>query len=191
MKEEVLKVTSPEEYAALIKPIVEAERSDPGELVTLPKTKAVVRLRRVDLEGEALTGGIPLSLVAAARNLTTEAEDADAKSETASAEDIENAAENVKGLIFMRQTVVENCLEPTIGQDVTGRVCFMSEGRAIARVHKADFLYMFDWISGQEGNDGLKRFRNRKERRASAAKSRRKTLRSETVGSPEGQPASA
>jgi hypothetical protein len=188
---EQLKVTSPEEYAALVKPIVEAERADPGELVTLPKTKAVVRLRRVDLEGEALTGGIPLSLVAAARDVTTEAEEADVAAERISEEDMENAAENVKGLIFMRQTVVENCLEPKIGQDVTGRVCFMSEGRAIARVHKADFLYMFDWISGQEGNDGLKRFRNRKERRASASQSRSKALRPRSVGANKGQPASA
>lgn len=186
---EQLKVTSPEEYAALVKPIVEAERTDPGELVTLPKTGAVVRLRRADLEGEALTGGLPMSLVAAAQGVSEddETEENVEPKETTPEED----AENVKALIFIRQTVVENCLEPEIGQDVAGRVCFMAEGRAIARVHKDDFMFMFAWISGQEGNDGIKKFRNRKERRASAAKSHSKRLRPRSVGATERQPASA
>lgn len=174
---EELKVTSPEEYAALVKPIVKAELADPGELVRLPKTGAVVRLRRADLEGEALTGGIPMSLVAAAQDVTDDQEDAAIERERTPEEN----AENVKALIFIRQTVVENCLEPEIGQDVAGRVSFMAEGRAVARVHKDDFLFMFEWISGQEGNDGLKRFRNRKERRASASKSGRKALQSKPV----------
>jgi len=184
---EELKVISPEEYAKLVKPIVEAEQSDPGELVTLPKTGAVVRLRRADLEGEALTGGLPMSLVLASRGVADEEEGGRELKETTPEEN----AENAKALIFMRQTVVENCLEPKIGQDVAGRVCFMVDDRAIARVHKDDFMYMFSWISGQEGNDGIKKFRNRKERRASAAQSRGKTLRTGPVGATEREPATA
>lgn len=189
MTTETLKVTSPEEYAVLVKPIVEAEQTDPGELVTLPKTGAVVRLRRADIQGEALTGGLPLSLVVAAQGVSAKEQDEkeDSPKETTPEED----AENVRGLIFIRQTVVENCLEPRLGQDLAGRVCFMVDGRAVARVHKDDFMFMFQWISGQEGNDGLERFRNRKERRASTAKSRGKALQSKTVTTPEGQPASA
>lgn len=166
-----LKVTSPAEYANLVRPILDAERTDPGELVELPKTGAIVRLRRADLEGEALTGGLPMSLVAAAHGMSEDGEGEPRETTP------EENAENAKVLIFMRQTVVENCLEPQIGQDVAGRVCFMVEGRAIARIHKDDFMYMFAWISGQEGNDGMKKFRNRKERRTSAAQSGRKTLR--------------
>ena len=188
---EQLKVTSPEEYAALVRPIIEAERTDPGALVTLPKTGAVVRLRRADIEGEALTGGLPLSLVVAAQGVSAKEEDEEDAEETPTQTTPEEDSENVRGLIFIRQTVVENCLEPKLGQDVAGRVCFMVEGRAVARVHKDDFMFMFQWISGQEGNDGLERFRNRKERRASAAKSRGKTLRTKTIGSAEGQSASA
>lgn len=180
---EELKVTSPEEYAKLLKPIVEAEQTDPGELVKLPKTGAIVRLRRVDLEGEALTGGLPLSLVVAAQGFKEESSNDEVAEITE-----EQAEEGIKSFIFIRQTVVENCLEPKLGQDVAGKVCFMAEGRAIARVHKDDFLFMFNWISGQEGNDGLKRFHNRKERRASAAKSRGKTLQPRSVGTTEGQP---
>lgn len=181
---EELKVTSFEEIAEKTKEVFEAEATDPGELVKLPKTGIVVRLRRADLEGEALTGGLPMSLVLAAQDASED--EAEVRETTP-----EENAENAKALIFMRQTVVENCLEPRIGQDVAGRVCFIAEGRAIARVHKDDFMFMFGWISGQEGNDGIKKFRNRKERRASSAKSRGKTLRSRSVGSPDGQSATA
>ena len=182
--EKDLKVTSLEEIAEKTKAVYERDATNPGELVKLPKTGIVVRLRRADLEGEALTGGLPMSLVLAAQDVN---EDVAEVRETTPEEN----AENAKALIFMRQTVVENCLEPRIGQDVAGRVCFMAEGRAIARVHKDDFMFMFGWISGQEGNDGIKKFRNRKERRASAAKSGGKTPRSRSVGVTEREPAPA
>lgn len=174
---EKLKVTSFAEIAKKTKSVFAAEATDPGELVTLPKTGIVVRLRHTDMEGEALTGGLPLSLVSAARNVADDdgeqAEEKPARETTA-----EEDEENAKALIFFRHMVVENCLEPRIGQDVAGRVCFLGkDNRAVARVHKTDFLFMFQWISGQEGNDGMKKFRNRKERRASASKSGGKTLR--------------
>jgi hypothetical protein len=188
---EQLKVTSPEQIAEKTNAVFEAEAIDPGELVKLPKTGIVVRLRRTDMEGEALTGGLPLSLVSAARGVADS--DAGEDSEKPARETTpEEDEQNAKALIFFRQMVVENCLEPKIGQDIAGRVCFLGkDNRAVARVHKTDFLFMFQWISGQEGNDGMKKFRNRKTRRASASQSRRKTLRTAAVDVAEGQPASA
>jgi hypothetical protein len=190
---EQLKVTSPEEIAEKTKTVFEAEATDPGELVTLPKTGIVVRLRRTDMEGEALTGGLPLSLVSAARGVAeNDGDENDGGEQPARETTPEEDEQNAKALIFFRQMVVENCLEPKIGQDVAGRVCFMGkDNRAVARVHKTDFLFMFQWISGQEGNDGMKKFRNRKTRRTSAAQSRRKTLRAEAINAPESEPASA
>lgn len=175
---EQLKVTSLAEIAKKTKAILESEATDPGELVRLPKTGIVVRLRRTDMEGEALTGGLPLSLVRAARDVADDNNDEDEEKKATRQPTAEEDEENAKALIFFRQMVVENCLEPKIGQDVAGRVCFLGkDNRAVARVHKTDFLFMFQWISGQEGNDGMEKFRNRKTRRASAAKSNRKALR--------------
>jgi hypothetical protein len=170
-----LKVTSPEEYAALSREA--SEKDDAGELVELPKTKAIVRMRRADMEGLALVGAIPMSLVSAAQGEKSEAGEK-AKSQP-TPEEVEQGAQS---LVFMRQTVVENCLEPRIGFDEAGVVSFLNgAGKAVARVHKDDFLFMFDWISGQEGSDGLKSFRNRQERRASASQSRRRKVRTQPV----------
>lgn len=165
---EELKVTSIEEIAKKTKQVFEAEATDPGELVQLPKTGIVVRLRRVDVQGDALTGGLPLSLVAAAMNEKIEEDDMTP----------EMVAEVSRGLIFMRQTVVENCLEPRIGYDLAGRVSFLNgAAQAIARVHKQDFDYMFAFITGQEARAALNSFRNRQERRAAASSAGRKKLR--------------
>lgn len=168
---EKLKVTSIEEIAKKTREVFEAEATDPGEVVQLPKTGIVVRLRRADVQGDALTGGLPLSLVAAAMDEKTEAEDM-------TPEMIKEAS---RGMIFMRQTVVENCLEPRIGYDLAGRVVFLSGlGKTVARVHKEDFQFMFAFITGQEARAALHSFRNRKERRAAAAGAGRKKLRVST-----------
>jgi hypothetical protein len=168
---EELKVTPIEEIAEKTKAVTEAESAGPGELVELPKTKIVVRLRRVDIQGDALTGGLPLSLVAAAMGDEPETEEM-------TPELIKEAS---RGMIFMRQTVVENCLEPRIGFDLAGRVSFLSNsGQAIARVHKEDFRFMFAFITGQEARAALNKFRNRQERRAAASSSNRKKLRVST-----------
>jgi hypothetical protein len=165
---EQLKVTSPEEIAEKTREVLEAEIQDPGELVTLPKTGIVVRLRRTDTQGDALTGGLPLSLVAAAME-----EKADEEEMTP-----DLIREASRGMIFMRQTVVENCLEPRIGFDMAGRVAFLTaSGQSIARVHKEDFRFMFAFITGQEARIALNKFRNRKTRRAAAASTGRKKLR--------------
>lgn len=169
-----LKVTSPEEYAEKARQ-ANAEESA-GFLHKLKKTGAVVRLRHADMEALAVLGALPMSLVAAAMAKDEEVDEDKAKSKKKpTPEEIE---EGNKNLIFMRQIVVENCLEPTIRYEEGVGVFFVgSNGKPVSRVDKDDFMEMFAVISGEEGNDGLDSFRNRKTRRASASKSRGKTLR--------------
>lgn len=166
---EELKVTPLEQIAEKTKEVFAAEATDTGELVTLPKTGIVVRLRRVDSQGDALTGGLPLSLVAAAM-------EEGSQEETEITPDMMKEAS--RGMIYMRLCVTENCLEPRIGFDLAGRVSFLNgSGAAIARVHKDDFRFMFAFITGQEARDALNKFRNRAERRAAASGTSRKKLR--------------
>jgi hypothetical protein len=179
-KEELqeLKVTSPEEYA------VKAQQANTDEsagfLHKLKKTGAVVRLRRVDMEALALVGSLPMSLVTAALGDDKRTKALASGKTTPTPEEIERG--NSK-LIFIRQMVVENCLEPRIRYFEGIGVYFVNaKGEQVAKVDKDDFMEMFDVISGEEGADGLNSFRNRKTRRASAAKSRSKALRSGPVG---------
>jgi hypothetical protein len=195
MKEEVLKVTSPEEYA--VKAARATAEESVGFLHKLKKTGAVVRLRRADMEALAVMGQLPMSLVrAAARAVDTE-EDAEAPSKKKpTSEEIE---EGVKTAIFIRQMVVDNCLEPRIQHQEGVGVFFVysldmgdMQTEMRVRVDKDDFYEMFAVISGEEGADGLENFRNRKERRSSASKSNRKTLRTGPVPvENEGQPTPA
>jgi hypothetical protein len=184
---EQLKVTSPEEYAEKAREANANESA--GFLHKLKKTGAVVRLRHVDMEALAVVGALPMSLV---RAVTGDIEEVNQKIEAAkkkmpSPEEIEEGNNN---LIFIRQMVVENCLEPTIRYFEGVGVFFVNKaGKQVSRVDKDDFMEMFAVISGQEGADGLDSFRNRAERRASASKSRGKRLRSGPVGVNEGQPA--
>lgn len=181
---EILKVTSPEEYAEKAQQANASESV--GFLHKLKKTGAVVRLRHVDMEALAVVGALPMSLVAAATRTAESETQADKKP---TPEEIE---EGNKTLIFMRQMVVENCLEPSIRYEEGVGVFFVgADSKPVARVDKYDFMEMFAVISGEEGDDGANSFRNQKTRRASAAKSRRKTLRTEAVDATEGQPTSA
>jgi len=186
---EELKVTSPEEYAEKAR-LANSDESA-GFLHKLKKTGAVVRLRHVDMEALAVVGALPMSLVRAA---TAEFAEGDEKVKAATKKTPTDAEieEGNKALIFMRQMVVENCLEPRIRyEEGVGVFFFGANGKPIARVDKDDFMEMFEVISGQEGNDGLNSFRNRKTRRASAAKSRSKNVRTGSVGTTEREPAKA
>jgi len=182
-----LKVTSPEEYAE--KAQQANADANQGFLHKLKKTGAVVRLRHVDMEALAVVGALPMSLVRAA---TGDLEEVNEKIEASkkkmpTPEEIEEGNNN---LIFIRQMVVENCLEPTIRHFEGVGVFFVNEqGKQVSRVDKDDFMEMFTVISGEEGADGLDKFRNRAQRRASASKSRGKGLRDRSVGVNEGQPA--
>lgn len=188
MKDE-LKVTSPEEYAEKAQQANASESA--GFLHKLKKTGAVVRLRHVDMEALAMVGSLPMSLVAAATAKSEDSNDDESKKQSdPTPEEIERGNSN---LIFMRQMVVENCLEPSIRYVEGVGVYFVNTaGEQVARVDKDDFMEMFEVISGEDGADGLNSFRNRKTRRASAAKSRRNALQSGPVEvKDEGQPASA
>jgi hypothetical protein len=188
MKEK-LKVTSPEEYAEKARE-ASADESK-GFLHQLKKTGAVVRLRHVDMEALAIVGSLPMSLVAAATAKDEESNEEQSKAKKApTAEEIEAGNNN---LIFIRQMVVENCLEPSIRYIEGVGVFFVNaKGEQVTRVDKDDFMEMFAVISGEEGADGLDKFRSRAERRASASQSRRKALQSGSVQvKDERQPAQA
>lgn len=179
-----LKVTSPEEYAGIVE-----RKQDAGELIKLP-SGMVVRARRADMEGLALVGALPMSLVNAAMGRKGD----EAAAGEMSQEEIE---EGQKTLIFMRETVRANVLEPRLVYGETFGVVW--EWRQEAELEPAvytthrpvlteDFKYLFSWVTGQEGADGLDKFRNRAERRASAAQSRRGKVRPAPVTVVEGQP---
>lgn len=184
---EELKVTSPEEYAEKARQANADESA--GFLHKLKKTGAVVRLRHVDMEALAVVGALPMSLVAAATAKSDDEQQEPKQKRTPTAEEIEAGNNN---LIFIRQMVVENCLEPSIRYFEGIGVFFVNaKGEQITKVDKDDFMEMFEVISGEGGADGLEHFRNRETRRASASKSRSKALRSRSVGSTKGQPATA
>jgi len=174
---ETLKVTSPEDYAEKSRK-ANADESN-GFLHKLKKTGAVVRLRHVDMEGLALVGSLPMSLVAAATQVNAPDDAKKGKKAKAKKDPTpEEIAEGNNNLIFIRQMVVENCLEPTIRYFEGVGVYFVNaKGEQVARVNPDDFMEMFAVISGEEGADGAAKFRNRAQRRASASKSRGKTLR--------------
>lgn len=143
MKKDELVVTNPEDYASL-------SDKEESELVPMP-SGAVFRLRRVDVQELALIGELPLSLVnqgvAAWRERgMVKKSDVD---EVIEEEDLEEATNH---LIFLRQTVVDNCLEPRIGYSDKGVVSLLDRnGKAVAKLKKADFMYAFQWITSQVG----------------------------------------
>lgn len=160
MTETELKVTSAEDYAQIESP------ADEIGLVPMPSS-AVFKMRRVDLQGLALIGALPQSLVNTAfaawkRQGKTEAV-VEALTEKISQQDRD---ETVNQLIMMRQTVVENVLEPRIGYEA-GAVCLLNaQGVPMARMKKEDFTYAYRWITRQEGvkAPGLESFREGSER---------------------------
>lgn len=168
-----LQATRPEDYASL--------KSDdrPSKLVEMP-SGAVFRLRRADIEGMTLVGELPQSLVSQGLE-AWQSRGIAPKPEEQEAPDDVSPEETIERLIFMRQIVVENCLEPRIGFDEAGVVSLLDDqGKGIAKLQKADFLHAFMWITHQEGvapEDGIGRFRNRRERRAAAAGNHGKKLR--------------
>lgn len=154
-----LKATNPEDYAQLEAP------QDEIALVPMP-SGAVFRMRRLDVQGMVLIGALPQSLVSTGLKAWKKQGKMDQQAiEQAVVE--QDAEETVRQLIFYRQTVVENVLEPRIGYGDDGVVSLLNkEGRAIARLRKEDMRYAFSWITRKEGveADGLDTFRARPER---------------------------
>lgn len=164
---EKLKVTSPEQYGE----IIERKQADQGELVPLP-SGMVVRARRADMEGLALKGGLPMSLVRASQALGNSDEENELTPE--------QIEEGQKALIFMRELTRKNCLEPQIVYDETGEVVWQWSGGITHEVDTEDFKALAAWVRGEE-IDSADSFRNRKERRASASQSRGKALRNKAL----------
>lgn len=172
--EKVLKVTTPEEYAEIVK-----LRS---ELMELP-SGLVVRARRAKMEGMALKGSLPMSLVRAAGGLQAVI----AQDSNPTPEQIE---ETQKAFIFLRELVRKNCIEPVIVYDEEGVVQWQWPNGMRLEIEDDDFEMLVAWVQGEEV-DETDSFRNRKERRALAAQSRGQTLQSGPVEVVEGQPTSA
>lgn len=168
---EQLKVTSPEEYGEII------ERR--GEMVQLP-SGIVVRAYRADMEGAALKGGLPLSLVRAGQKLER------IQSEDLSDKDLE---EGEQAMIFFRETTRKHCLEPRIVYE-TGEVFWQWPSGVRHEIDEKDFKVLAAWVRGEE-IDELDSFRqpDRKTRRALASKSVSKALRPEPVEAAQEQPA--
>lgn len=174
MKEE-LRVTSAEEYEQ--KAAAARETDDKGFLHKLKKTGAVVRVRRVDMQSLIIVGAVPMSLVQATQDALSAEEPAVEGGELP--EPTKEAIEEGSQIaVFMRQTVVENVIEPPLGFDEAGVVSFLNkEGNPVARVHPEDFMELFGVITGGEAGDGLESFRKPKKRRASTAERRRRKVR--------------
>lgn len=174
MKEE-LKVTTAEEYAQKADAV--RAKEDKGFLHKLTKSGAVFRVRHVDMQALLLIGAVPVSLVQATQDALSA--DAAETPEGALPEPTKEAVEEGAQIaIFMRQTVIENVLEPRVGYDEAGIVSVLNtEGRAVKRIHSEDFMELFGVITGGEGTDGLKTFRKPKQRRASTAERRRRKVR--------------
>lgn len=167
-----LKVTNPEEYAALETP------GDEIELVEMP-SGAVFKMRRLDMAGMVLIGALPQSLVNIGMAAWRQQGKAEAAIQKISEQDEEDT---IKQLIFMRNTVVENVLEPRIGYSPDGVVSLLrSDGSAITGLKRPDFVYAFRWITRQEGKEapGLTTFRGGSERGTVDAGADGQELRSE------------
>lgn len=166
-----LKVTTPEEYAEIVK-----RRT---ELVPLP-SGLVVCARRVNMDGRALKGGLPMSLLRATGSLKAVTENPDPTPE--------QIEETQQALIFIRELARKSCVEPSIVYDDEGVVVWMWPNGTRLDIEDDDFAALVAWVQGEEV-DAHDSFRNRKERRASTAQSRRKALRLEPLETAEEQPA--
>lgn len=164
--EKQLSVTKAEDYGVL--------ETDKGELVEMP-SGAVFRLRQVDVQDMALIGELPQSLV----NIGLAAwqkRGAVPAQENATPDKVDvEPEEALQTVIFARQVVIENCLEPRLGYNDTGVVSLLNDqGQPVNKIKPGDLTFAFLWITRQEGvtpPPGLARFRNRQERRAVAGKS--------------------
>lgn len=161
-----LEVTSAEEYARL------ESTEDEIEIVPMP-SGANWKIRRADIQGMAMVGVLPQSLVnqgLAAWKKQGKVKDGPKEDPTKEIESFimdQSLEETAELLIFYRQIVVDNVLQPRIGYSESGVVSLLSsEGKPIAKVQERDFRYAFKWITRQEGKEapGLSKFREGHER---------------------------
>jgi hypothetical protein len=169
-----LEVTKPEDYGRI--------ETDKGELVQMP-SGAVFRLRHANVQDMALIGEVPQSLVSVGLAAWRKQGKVIAPESTPAEVEPEDALQTV---IFARQVVIENCLEPRLGYNEAGVVSLLDDkAEPVTKIKPGDLTHAFLWITHQQGVTlpaGLSRFRNRQERRATASQSRRKKLRPAAVG---------
>lgn len=184
VKEE-LQVTDAESYAQLESP------DDEIEVVPMP-SGARFKMRRADIEGMALVGVLPQSLVnqgLAAWKKQGKLKDESLTKEIESAILDQPPEETVALLIFYRQIVVDNVLQPRIGYSDAGVVSLLnSAGKSVAKVQERDFRYAFKWITRQEGKEasGLSKFREGQERGTSTTSADGEKLGDESIVAVEG-----
>lgn len=166
-----LRVTTPEEYAEIIK--------GRSELVPLP-SGLVVRARRARMEGMALKGGLPMSLLRAAGSMKAVMENPEPTPE--------QIEETNQGLIFFRELVRKNCLEPSIVYDEAGIVVWEWPNKARLEIEDDDFEALAAWVRGEEV-DSVDSFRKGTGSGALASQPDSETLQPEPVEVIEGQPA--
>jgi len=165
---EIEQVTSAESYAQLESP------DDEIAIVPMP-SGARFKMRRADIQGMALVGVLPQSLVnqgLAAWQKQGKVKGGDLTKEIETAIQEQPPEETVELLIFYRQIVVDNVLQPRIGYSDAGVVSLLNaDGKPVAKVQERDFRYAFKWITRQEGKEapGLSRFREGHERGVAAA----------------------
>jgi hypothetical protein len=165
---DINQVTSAEAYAQLESP------DDEIAVVPMP-SGARFKMRRADVQGMALVGVLPQSLVNQGlaawqkQGKFKGAEDLTKQIETSIQE--QPPEETIELLIFYRQIVVDNVLQPRIGYSDAGVVSLLNgAGKPVAAVQERDFRYAFKWITRQEGKEapGLSKFREGHERGATA-----------------------
>lgn len=180
VKEE-LQVTDAESYAQLESP------DDEIEIVPMP-SGARFKMRRADIQGMVMVGVLPQSLVN--QGLAAWKKQGKVKDEENLTKEIESvildqpAEETAELLIFYRQIVVDNVLQPRIGYSDAGVVSLLNEaGKSVAKVQERDFRYAFKWITRQEGKEapGLSKFRKGRERGTVTTSADGKELGDESV----------
>ena len=118
---------------------------------------------------------MPMSLVPAAVGSKTQKQD---QSDEPDIEYEQDEAATDRQLVFVREMVRQHVLQPKLGYNDKGVLGVLDSQGGWHRCRRGDLSAAWAVVSGEEGSDGLKRFRNRAERRASASQSRRKALQS-------------
>lgn len=170
MSDTKLQATDAEAYAQIESP------EDEIALVPMP-SGAVFKMRRADIQGMAMVGVLPQSLVnqglAAWKKQGKVKETQDGATDEVEKLILEQPIEEtVELLIFYRQIVVDNVLQPRIGYSESGVVSLLNQqGKPVAKLQERDFRYAFKWITRQEGKEapGLSKFREGPERGTVAA----------------------
>lgn len=170
--EEKLQATTAEEYRRLAS-LARAKREadQPTELVDVP-SGAKWLMRRPDIQGYVLTGVYPQSLV---NEAMVSLKKGGAVSESAVAENLD-VKDTVDLLVFARDLTLKALVYPKIG--------YNDDEVLPSEIDPEDFKYAMRWCmthQGVAGIDGLRSFRQGRERGTVANRPDGKKLRSKSV----------